>query len=144
MEIDGEPWALVSTKAGFDGAAYAFRPDKTASNRASYDRQQPHGLNADKAREAFDAIDEALSLEEFCFATLPELEESWERVRRANELTLALRQSLLKIWRNEQDIGRKETLRRQVFLLLEARKAIQYQRRDLKHFRDQHLGEDLA
>ena len=143
LEIDGELWALVSTKAGFDGAAYAFRPDKNAGYPANYDRQPQRGLNADKAREAFAAIDEALSLDEFGFATLPELNENWERVRRANELSLALKQALLKLWRNEPDVGRKETLRRQVFLLLDARKAIQYQRRDLNHFRDQHLCEDL-
>jgi len=132
VSVNGKPWALIRTNAGFDGAAHEFRPD-----RGTRPTSQPRRLRRRNQRQAsrllhevMRDIDAALAVPEFIHSTPDELDVSLRLIDTAAAKASALLPAL-----------EGHSLREQMLLLKEAVKQLNHQQRDANHFRHHYLGE---
>lgn len=132
VSVNGKPWALIRTDAGFDGAAHEFRPDRGARPTSQPRRlRRKHQRRASRLlHEVMRDIDAALAVPEFIHSTPDELEVSFRLIDTAAAKASALLPSL-----------QGHSLREQVLLLKEAVKQLNHQQRDANHFRNHYLGE---
>ena len=141
----GREWALVKTNAGFDGAAFVFKPHRplkkrklySSSHRVNAAAKKRHLINAQKKLidEFIKLAQSALDVLEFQTAPPDELKESFELIEKA-------------YWQG-QEIKKLMTgfcpeLKERISLVREANKQLKYQYKDQLQFQKNYLGEPLC
>lgn len=145
IDVQGEPWALVSIGSGFASAAYQFRPHRERELlqiRLKLPPRRSIPLNVELVQEAFAAMGAAMETPEFTDSDPSELRRSFALIENAWELSNALVMHLSRCHRHERDPERKARLSKQIDIAIQANKQIHYQRRDAQHFCRHYLGEN--
>jgi len=137
LPVGGSSWALIRVQAGYDGAAFEFRPHSGPPRpplpRARQRRQQ---LNARALMaDAMASVDRALAVPEFVHSTPDELRTAWHLIDAAAAQCSALKAGLL------HSARQNPLLREHLNLLNEAIRQIDYQQRDANTFKAHYLGE---
>ena len=139
----GREWALVKTNAGFDGAAFVFKPHRPLKKRKLYSSshrvnaaiKKRHLINAQKKLiEGFIKISQAaLDVLDFENAPPDELKESFALIEKAYFQGKEIREI----------IGFCPELKNWISLINDANKQLNYQYKDQLSFRLNHFGKDL-
>ena len=139
----GREWALVKTNAGFDGAAFVFKPHRPLKKRKLY--SSLHRVNAaakkrqlinaqKKLIEGFIKLSQAaLDVLDFENAPPDELKESFALIEKAYLQGKEIREI----------VGFCPELKNWIYLIDKANKQLNYQYKDQLSFRRNYLGEDL-
>ena len=139
----GREWALVKTNAGFDGAAFVFKPHRPLKKRKLYSSlhrvntavKKRHLINAQKKLiEGFIKLSQAaLDVLDFESAPPDELKESFALIEKAYFQGKEIREI----------VGFCPELKNWISLIDKANKQLLYQYKDQLSFRQNYLGEEL-
>ena len=142
--IDGKPWALVKTGAGYSGAAHVFKPhqdrdwkaDKGVNRREILDNRAKRSLAALSIERFFNACLNSWQIKDFHSLNAYQLQQAIETIEGAHEMGIELSRSVQTIWRQHHDLRDLHKDRFNAYI-----KQIKTERDDLNHFRKHYLGE---
>ena len=146
ITIQGRPWALVKTDAGYDGSAHCFRPHR---DREPIGHRPPTAdqLQMQQARRSlavhsierfFERFQQAWNVDDFHSLPMPELREAFDLILSVEQEGLALARSIQAIWREHHDLRDRHKARFEQYV-----KSLRYQADDVRHFKSHYLGEVL-
>lgn len=140
LQIEGRSWALIRTRAGYDGAAHEFRPNSGAPRRALPKARQigQRSLATSTLRKVLLDVDAALAAPEFIHQLPDELRTTWALIDAAAANCTAFKPTLAEAARHNP------TLREHLDLLADAAKQLRCQQQDANYFRSHFLGEIIS
>ena len=145
--IDGAPWALVKTDAGFSGKAYVFKPHEDrewsspsgVNRRELLDRRARRAIAALSLERFFNAFQRAWDLPDLHSMTPEQLQDAIKTIHNAHTIQCELAGSVQTIWREHPDLSQLYRLRFEGCV-----KAVTWMAKDLADFRCQYLGESSS
>ena len=146
ITIQGRPWALVKTDAGYDGAAHCFRPHRERepinhrppSAEHLQMQQAKRSLAVHAIERFFERFQQAWDIKDFETLPAAELREAFALIYEVEQEGLTLSRSIQSIWREHHDLRDRHRARFDQYV-----KNLQYQRQDADHFRSHYLGEAI-
>ena len=146
ITIQGRPWALVKTEAGYDNSAHCFRPHREQETRShrppSADQLQMQQARRSLAVHAierfFERFQQAWDVPDFQSLPMPELWEAFDLILTVEQEGLTLARSIQTIWREHHDLWDRHKARFEQYV-----RNLRYQADDVRHFRQHYLGEVL-
>lgn len=143
IDVDGQPWALVKTQAGYDGAAHVFKPHQdrhrsspSISREELLSKRAKRSIAAVAIERFFTAFLNAWNVPDFHTLTPDELNDAITKIEGAHTIGLELSRSIQSIWREHHDLRDLHRDRFNAYI-----RNIKYQLNDLNHFRTHYLGE---
>lgn len=145
VTVDGAPWALIRTGAGYDGAAFEFRPHRPRVDHRvghfrrarRYRQRSPQLLAWNALLQFLSAFREAMLCPEFTQCTLAELRHYFRVIDSAMDAGNQLLPRLSALSATDQK------WRRYALSVRLKLKTLAYQQADARSFRRNHLGESL-